>query len=61
VALASPEKAARQILLAVERNRRRVLVGPDAKVIDLISRLPAGLYQRVLARGAAREGAAPMV
>ena len=27
-------------------HRRRVLVGPDAKVIDLVSRLPLGLYQR---------------
>lgn len=55
IALTTPEKAARQILTAVERNRRRVLVGPDAKAIDLLSRLPAGLYQRVLARGAARQ------
>jgi len=54
VALTSPKKAARQILAAVERDRRRALIGPDAKVIDLISRLPAGLYQRVLAKGAAR-------
>jgi len=54
MAMTSPEKAARQILLAVERDRRRALIGPDAKVIDLISRLPAGLYERVLARGVGR-------
>jgi butyryl-CoA dehydrogenase len=54
IAMTSPEKAARQILAAVENDRRRALIGPDAKVIDLISRLPAGLYQRVLARGAGR-------
>jgi butyryl-CoA dehydrogenase len=54
IALTSPEKAARQILAGVERNKRRVLVGPDAKVIDLVARLPAGLYQRVLASGARR-------
>ena len=53
-AMTKPEKAARQILAAVAANRRRVLVGPDAKVIDFVSRLPAGLYQRVLARGAKR-------
>ncbi len=52
VAMTSPEKAARQILNAVRRNRRRALLGPDAKVIDLISRLPAGLYQRVVVLGA---------
>jgi len=53
-ALTTPEKAARQILLAVQRDRRRALIGPDAKVLDLVSRLPAGLYQRVLARGVRR-------
>ncbi|CAB4551946.1 unannotated protein [freshwater metagenome] len=52
--LTTPEKAARQILKAVERNRRRVLVGPDAKVFDLVSRLPAPLYQRVLVAGSKR-------
>jgi short-subunit dehydrogenase len=50
--ITSPHKAAAQILTAVQRNRRRALVGPDAKVIDLVSRLPAALYQNVLARGA---------
>lgn len=48
VARTSPDKAARQIIKAVERNRRRALIGPDAKVFDLVSRLPAGLYQRLL-------------
>jgi len=52
MALTSPEKAARQILAAVERDRRRALIGIDATVIDLVSRLPAGLYQRLLVRGA---------
>ena len=55
--ITSPEKAARQILAAVQRDRRRALIGPDAKVIDLVSRLPAGLYQRVLERGAGSPGA----
>jgi butyryl-CoA dehydrogenase len=54
IARTTPEKAARQILTAVQRNRRRALIGPDAKAIDLISRLPAGLYQRVLVAGARR-------
>ncbi|MEY2403442.1 MAG: hypothetical protein QOD38_993 [Acidimicrobiaceae bacterium] len=53
-AMTSPQKAARQILAAVEKDRRRALIGPDAKAIDFISRLPAGLYQRVLVRGAKR-------
>jgi butyryl-CoA dehydrogenase len=54
IALTSAKKAAQQILTAVERDRRRALIGPDAKVLDFISRLPAGLSQRVLARGANR-------
>ena len=54
LARTTPEKAARQILAAVARNRRRALIGPDAKVFDLVSRLPAGFYQRVLAAGAKR-------
>ena len=51
VAITTPERAARVILAAVERDRRRVLVGPDAKVVDLLSRLPAGVYQRLLVFG----------
>jgi len=54
VARTSPEKAARQILAAVERNRRRVLIGTDARMIDFVSRLPAGMYQRVVVFGAKR-------
>jgi short-subunit dehydrogenase len=48
----SPGKAARQILTAVQRDRRRALIGPDAKVIDFVSRLPAGLYQKLIEKGA---------
>lgn len=54
VAMTSPEKAARQILAAVERDRRRALIGPDAKLIDFVSRLPAGFYQWILVKGAGR-------
>jgi butyryl-CoA dehydrogenase len=54
ILITSPEKAARQILAAVARDRRRALIGPDAKVIDFISRLPAALYQKALAKGGRR-------
>ena len=54
VAMTTPEKAARQILAAVEHDRRRALIGPDAKLFDLVSRLPAGVYQRALVFGAKR-------
>ena len=49
-----PEKAARLILAAVSKNRRRALIGTDAKVLDLLSRLPAGVYQRLLIAEARR-------
>jgi NAD(P)-dependent dehydrogenase (short-subunit alcohol dehydrogenase family) len=52
--ITSPEKAARQILAAVQRDRRRALIGPDAKLIDFVSRLPATLYQTVLEKGGRR-------
>jgi hypothetical protein len=41
----------------VVRDRRRVLVGPDATVIDLISRLPAALTQRTILTAARRANA----
>jgi NAD(P)-dependent dehydrogenase (short-subunit alcohol dehydrogenase family) len=54
IARTTPEAAARQILAAVQKDRRRALIGHDATLIDLISRLPAGLYQRVVVFGAKR-------
>lgn len=43
-----PEEAARQILVAVQKNKRRLLIGNDAKSLDLIQRiLPTG-YQKVI-------------
>jgi NAD(P)-dependent dehydrogenase (short-subunit alcohol dehydrogenase family) len=52
IAMTSPDKAAREILAAVQHDRRRALIGPDAMAIDLISRLPSVLHQWVLAAGA---------
>jgi butyryl-CoA dehydrogenase len=50
----SPESAAAVILKAVERDQRRVLIGADAKALDLIARLPAGVVQRVMVLGGKR-------
>jgi len=44
----TPEAAARRILAGVRRNERRVLVGPDAKLLDLLARLLGAGYQRLL-------------
>jgi NAD(P)-dependent dehydrogenase (short-subunit alcohol dehydrogenase family) len=46
----SPRSAAQQILRAVERNARRVLVGPDAKILDKIVRLLGSWYQPLMLR-----------
>jgi NAD(P)-dependent dehydrogenase (short-subunit alcohol dehydrogenase family) len=54
MARTTPDRAAKVILQAVEEDRRRVLIGADAKVIDLIARLPSGVHQRLIVRGARR-------
>ena len=42
-----PEEAAQQILDAVQKDKRRLLIGSDAKAIDLMQRvLPTG-YQKI--------------
>jgi len=46
--LTSAESAALQILRAVESDERRVLVGPDAKVMDLLVRLFGSWYQPIV-------------
>jgi short-subunit dehydrogenase len=51
ICLTRPPAAARRILAAVEHDRARLLIGPDARFIDLLSRLPAGLHRRVLVAG----------
>jgi NAD(P)-dependent dehydrogenase (short-subunit alcohol dehydrogenase family) len=43
--ITTAESAARQILRAVECNQRRVLVGPDAKLLDFFVRLLGSWYQ----------------
>jgi NAD(P)-dependent dehydrogenase (short-subunit alcohol dehydrogenase family) len=43
--MTTAESAAQQILRAVERNQRRVLVGADAKLMDLVVRLLGSWYQ----------------
>ena len=47
LAKTSPEKAAQIILEAVRKDRARVLVGADAKVLDVIIRIAGSSYQRL--------------
>ena len=55
-----PEKAAKIILEAVRKNKARVLVGADAKVLDVIVRLTGSGYQRPVLRRDARSCRARM-
>jgi short-subunit dehydrogenase len=51
----TPEQAASTILRGVEKNARRVLIGADARVIDVMQRmLPSG-YQAILGGLAKRQ------
>ncbi|GAA5160340.1 SDR family NAD(P)-dependent oxidoreductase [Pseudonocardia eucalypti] len=52
IARTTPEDAAKTILRGVERNRSRILIGPDAYVFDAVPRLLGPSYQRVAALGA---------
>ncbi|OHU28561.1 acetoin dehydrogenase [Mycobacteroides chelonae] len=45
LAITSPEAAARIILTAVRKKKPRVLVGPDAKLLDVLVRVMGARYQ----------------
>ncbi len=44
----TPQRAAQLILAGVRKNKPRVLVGPDVKVMDLLVRLAGPNYERLL-------------
>ena len=46
-AIAGADKAARVILDGVRRSQRRVLIGPDAWVLDWVVSLLPSAYQRI--------------
>lgn len=50
----TPEEAARVILDGVARNKRRVLIGRDARIIDRLQRLFPSAYQAIMAAQARR-------
>ncbi|WP_186627740.1 SDR family oxidoreductase [Rhodococcus sp. BP22] len=49
IAVTSPTRAAKVILGGVERNKPRILIGPDARLFDLIPRVVGPRYQDILA------------
>jgi short-subunit dehydrogenase len=54
LARVTPERAAQVILRGARRGRGRVLVGADARALDLLQRLTGSGYQQLVARGARR-------
>jgi NAD(P)-dependent dehydrogenase (short-subunit alcohol dehydrogenase family) len=44
------DDAAKQILRGVQKNSRRVLIGPDARIIDIMQRVLPGTYHGIVAR-----------
>ncbi|OBK75491.1 SDR family oxidoreductase [Mycobacterium sp. 1274761.0] len=56
LASTSPQRAARVILDGVRKNRARVLVGNDAKTLELFARIAGPRYQRVVAAVMSHQG-----
>lgn len=50
----TPQRAAVIILDGVRKNKARVLVGPDAKILDVIVRITGSGYQRLFSAVAAK-------
>jgi short-subunit dehydrogenase len=50
VARTTPTAAAQRILRGIERNEPRILIGGDAKLLDIIQRLRPATYWRLLSR-----------
>ncbi len=50
LARTTPEQAAEQILCAIEKRRRRLLIGADARLLDKMQRLLPSSYQTLVAR-----------
>jgi len=46
----SPEKAAQAIISGVKGNKRRVLIGVDAHLVDIMQRLFPSFYQAIVVR-----------
>jgi NAD(P)-dependent dehydrogenase (short-subunit alcohol dehydrogenase family) len=54
IATLTPERAAEIILTGVRRNRGRILVGNDARALDLMQRVLGVGYQQLVYRAASR-------
>jgi short-subunit dehydrogenase len=54
VAKTTPQAAARRIIKGIEKNEPRILIGGDARFMDLLQRLRPGTYWAVMARRIAK-------
>lgn len=54
IAKTSPAVAAQRIIVGIEKNEKRILIGNDARMIDIIQRLMPVRYWSFLARKMAR-------
>jgi len=52
--MTSPESAAAAIVGAIQKNTRRLLIGPDAVAIELMQRALGAQYQHLLIQGGKR-------
>ncbi len=50
VAKTTPQAAALRIIQGIEKNKPRILIGNDARMIDILQRLRPGTYWKVLAK-----------
>lgn len=50
MAKTSPDEAARQIITAMQKKKRRLLIGRDALIMDLLARLLPARYHRIIYR-----------
>jgi short-subunit dehydrogenase len=57
MARTTPDEAAKEIVGAILKDRRRLLIGADAVMIDLVQRFMPVSYQRLLIAGAKRQRA----
>jgi hypothetical protein len=50
MARTTPTAAARRIIRGIERNEPRILIGGDARILDIIQRLKPATYWPLLSR-----------
>lgn len=57
LARTTPDRAAETIIAGIKKNKGRILIGTDAKILDIIQRLMPASYGKLLFRGSVGIGA----